>query len=126
LRKWTNDELDGIDTFDEIRIAPRQSDGTLRRSVIVWVVRVGDSLYVRSVLGRDAAWYRGTLIRHEARIEAGGVERDVRLVETSDGLDDEIDAAYREKYDGEPVIDVDNIVHSRAQAATLRLDPVDA
>ncbi|MFN2107909.1 MAG: DUF2255 family protein [Candidatus Promineifilaceae bacterium] len=34
---------------EELRIASLRSDGTLRKPVIIWVVRVGDDLYVRSV-----------------------------------------------------------------------------
>ena len=64
----------------------------------MWVVRDGDDLYVRSVNGRGSSWFRGALHRHEARIRAGGVEKDVSLVET-DVANDEVDAAYHAKYD---------------------------
>ena len=65
----------------------------------MWVVRDGDDVYVRSVNGRESAWFRGALDRrHEAHIRAGGVEADVSLVETDDA-DDAIDAAYHAKYD---------------------------
>jgi hypothetical protein len=36
---------------------------------------------VRSVNGRTAAWFRGTQVRHEGRIEAGGVAKDVKFVD---------------------------------------------
>ncbi|HKA11853.1 MAG TPA: DUF2255 family protein [Candidatus Dormibacteraeota bacterium] len=39
----------------------------------------GDDLYVRSVNGRGAAWFRGTQARHQGRIPTGGVEEDVGL-----------------------------------------------
>ena len=66
----------------------------------IWVVRHGDDLYVRSVNGRTAAWFRATQERHEGHIEAGGVEKDVTFVDvdTADDVDDQIDAAYRGKY----------------------------
>jgi len=48
--------------------------------VIIWVVRDGDELYVRSANGRDSAWFRGVQVRHEGRIWAGGVEKDVTFV----------------------------------------------
>jgi hypothetical protein len=59
-------------------------DGTLRRPVTMWVVRDGDDIYVRSVNGRDSSWFRGAQRRHESRIRAGGVEKDVTLIETDD------------------------------------------
>ena len=65
----------------------------------IWVVRHGDDLYVRSVNGRTSAWFRGTQVRHEGHIQAGGVEKDVTFMEESDpGINDQIDAAYRTKY----------------------------
>ena len=83
------------------RVADRvtASDGTLRKSVIIWVVRLGDDLYVRSVNGRTSGWFRGVQTRHEGHIQAGGVDKDVTFVEETDSeINDQIDAAYRTKY----------------------------
>ena len=60
-------------------------------------------------------------MRHEGRLWAGGVEKDVTLVETDEG-NDEIDAAYRAKYGRYPTI-VPHIVTPEARAATLKLVP---
>src|SRR5437763_5367003 len=101
MATWRKDELDKIERADELQIAPRRRDGTLRNPVTIWVVRVGDDLYVRSWRGRTAAWYRGTKVRHEGRIWAGGIEKDVTfvdVVEADDDIHDQIDAAYRTKY----------------------------
>lgn len=43
----------------------------------IWVVRHGDDLYVRSYRGRSGSWFRGTQVRHEGHIQAGGVDKDV-------------------------------------------------
>jgi hypothetical protein len=88
----------------------------------MWVVRAGNDLYVRSVNGRGSSWFRGAQARHEARIHAGGVEKDVRLIET-DGVGDAIDAAYRAKYGGRYPGIVPSIVTPEARAATLELVP---
>ena len=64
----------------------------------IWVVRLGDDLYVRSVNGRTGAWFRGTQVRHEGHIQAGGVDKDVTFVEADPGINDQIDEAYRTKY----------------------------
>src|SRR5881409_2722702 len=95
---WTSDELTKIGAADELEIASLRRDDTLRDPTTIWVVRLGDDLYVRSVNGRTAAWFRGTQVHHEGRISAGGVEMDVTFVDADRGLDDEIDAAYRTKY----------------------------
>jgi hypothetical protein len=64
----------------------------------IWVVRVDDDLYVRSVNGRTSDWFRRTQRRHEGRIRAGGVEMDVMFVEADADLEDRIEGAYRQKY----------------------------
>ena len=122
MTAWTNDELTRIASADELQIAPRRRDGTLRNPRTIWVVRHDDDLYLRSVNGRTSAWFRGAQVRHEAHIQAGGVDKDVRLVETDD-LNDQIDAAYRTKYRRYAASIIDTIVSPQARAATLRLVP---
>ena len=95
---WTSDELSKIEGADELEIASLRRDGQLRHATTIWVVRLGDDLYVRSVNGRASAWFRGTQVRHEGRIRAGGVEKDVTFAHADHDIDDEIDAAYRTKY----------------------------
>jgi hypothetical protein len=123
MTTWTSDELTKIGAAEELQIASVRRDGTLRNPVIVWVVRHGDDLYARSVNGPTAAWFRGTQTRHEGRVWAGGVEKDVTFVEETDpGINDEIDAAYRTKYRRYPSI-VPHIVTPEARSATLKLVP---
>lgn len=124
MAAWTSDELNQIGRAGELRIASMRRDGTHRNPVIIWVVRVGDDLYVRSVNGRGSAWFRGVQVRHEGHIRVGGVEKDVTFVET-DGdaqLHEQIDAAYRTKY-GYPSGPVDHITSPAAHAATIKLVP---
>jgi hypothetical protein len=119
---WTDDEVDTVGAAEELDLASVRRDGTLRRPVTMWVVRDGDDLYVRSVKGRGSSWFRGAQNRHEAHIRAGGVERDVTLVETDD-VDDELDTAYRTKYGRRYPSIVPSIVAPEARAATLKLVP---
>src|SRR5439155_1674412 len=55
---WTADELDRIGHAEGLEIAPGRSDGSLRRAVPIWVVRVGEELYIRSWRGDSGSWYR--------------------------------------------------------------------
>jgi hypothetical protein len=120
---WTNDELNKIGTAEELEIAPLRQDGTLRKPVTIWVVRVGDDLYVRSANGRASAWFRGVLARHEGRIQAGGVEKDVTFVEETDpAVNNQIDAAYLAKYRRYPQY-VSPMVTPDVRAATIKLTP---
>lgn len=124
MTAWTSEELDKIGTADELEIAPLRSDGTARRPVTIWVVRLGDDLYVRSYKGRGGLWFRAVQTRHEGRIRAGGVEKDVRFVDETDaGLNEQINAVYRSKYRGYGAQYVDPMVASEAQATTIKLVP---
>ncbi len=123
MTTWTSDELTKIGAADELRIASLRRDGTLRTPVTIWVVRHGDDLYVRSVNGRTAAWFRGTQTRHEGRIEAGGVEKDVTFVDGDPTLVAQIDTAYRAKYHRYAASIVNHVVGAEARSATLKLVP---
>ena len=122
MSTWTSDELDRIGAAEELAIASVRRDSTLRKPVTIWVVRHGDELYVRSVYGRGSSWFRGVQLRHEGHVRAGGVDKDVLLVETDD-MNEEIDAAYRAKYHRYAERIVGTIVSSEARAATLKLVP---
>ena len=122
MTAWTAEELAKIDAADELEIASLRADGTRRARTTIWVVRLGDDLYVRSVNGCTGTWFRGAQDRHEARIRAGGVGKDVLLVETDD-LGDEIDAAYRTKYRRYAASIVGSVLTPEARAATLKLIP---
>lgn len=125
MATWTSGELDTIGTAEELQLASLRRDDTLRHRVIIWVVRVGDDLYVRSVNGRTSAWFRGVLIHHAGRIWAGGIEKDVRFAEigAEDDLNDQIDAAYRTKYRRYAASIIDSITSSKARSATIKLVP---
>ena len=120
---WTSDELSRIGTAEELEIASRRSDGTLRKPVTIWVVRVEDDLYIRPVNGRTSAWFRGTQVRHEGRIQAGGVDKEVSFADADSELNDQIDAVYRTKYRRYADSIVNSVLTSKAQSATLKLVP---
>jgi len=122
MSRWARRELDAIDAAQELALASARGDGTLRRPVTMWVVRIGEEVYVRSVNGRGSAWFRGAQSRHQARIRAGGIEKDVSLVET-DEAGEQIDAAYQTKYGPRHPRIVPSIVAPHARAATLKLIP---
>ena len=124
MTAWTDGELTRIGAAEELQIASRRGDGRLRRPVTIWVVRHGDDLYVRSVNGRTAAWFRGTQVRHEGHIQAGGVSRDVSFVDVdAEDINNQIDAAYRTKYHRYPARYVDPMLAPEARSATIKLVP---
>jgi len=124
MTAWKSDELDRIADAEELQVAGRRSDGTLRAPVTIWVVRQGDDLFVRSFRGKAGRWYRGTQASHEGHIRSGGVDKDVRFVAESDeSINARIDAAYRTKYHDFEASIVDPILAAPARATTMRLVP---
>src|SRR5262245_22626817 len=82
MTAWTPDELPEIGVAAALKSGSPRRDDTLRNPVTLWVVRHGDDrhgddLYVRSVNGRTAAWFRGAKVCHKGRIQVGSVEKDV-------------------------------------------------
>ncbi len=120
MSDWDPEQLERIGAAEELQIAPANPDGSLRHYTTIWVVRVGDDLYVRSFRGPDGDWYRHAQQSKRGRIRAGGVERDVAFDLPSDVDHDAIDQAYRTKYARYPD-DVAPMVAPPAVASTLRL-----
>ena len=126
MTQWTSDELNRIGTAEELEIASLRGDDTLRNPVIIWVVRVGDDLYVRSVKGQISAWFRGVRTRYAGQIRAGGVVKDVTFVEeTEPGVNEQIDVAYRTKYRRYAASIVNTTLTPEARSATIKLVPRD-
>jgi hypothetical protein len=122
---WTSEELTKIGGAEELKLASMRRDDTLRKPVTMWVVRQGDHLYVRSVNGPTGAWFRGTQTRRQGHIRAGGVDKDVNFVsDTDDEVNDQIDAAYREKYRRYPDSIVNSVLTPAARSSTIELVPL--
>jgi hypothetical protein len=121
---WSETDLSQIDGHDEVRIASLSPDGTLSSGRIIWAVRLGDTVYVRSVNGPGSAWYRSTRHRHEGQLRAGSLTKDITMldVDHAGDIEDRIDAAYRAKYASYPG-PVARITASQARATTLQLVP---
>src|SRR5437879_3782689 len=102
---WTSDDLKAIAAADEIEMAPRRPDGTLGRFTTIWIVRVGDDVYVRSYRGPSGSWYRAALRTRSGHLRAGGIERDVTFDEEHGADPADVDHAYRAKYGRSSYVD---------------------
>ena len=120
---WATGELDRIAAAEELQLASRRRDGSLRPYVTMWVVRVGDEVYVRSAYGPDNPWYRRATASGVGRIRAGEVERDVSFADADPGVHGDIDAAYHAKYDRHGPRIVGTVVGPGAASVTIRLAP---
>lgn len=123
MAEWTTDELERIGGAEEIGIASRRADGTMRPFVTIWAVRAGDDIYVRSAHGSDNPWYRRALASGEGRIRARGAEHDVRFEDAEPSAHEAIDAAYHAKYDRYGARIVGSVAGEQVHGVTLRLVP---
>lgn len=123
MTAWTKDELSRIGGAEEVEVAAVTPDGSVRNRVTIWVVRNGDDLYVRSVRGREGAWFRAVNESRNGRIWAGGIERDVAFDEADPTSKDEIDAAYRSKYRRYAGRILNSCLTPEARSTTFRLVP---
>ena len=122
---WTDEELRGIGSATEVRIASRRPDGTLRPSVVIWGVRSGSGIFVRSAYGPGNGWFRRAVQSGEGRIAAGGIERDVTFEQLDPGspVQADIDAAYHAKYDSYGPKIVGSVVGPAAAGVTIQVLP---
>jgi hypothetical protein len=122
---WTDDELERVGNAEELQLASRRPDGTLRKFIIMWVVRDGDELFVRSAYGPDNPWYRRAIASGEGRIRAGGVERDAEFEHVAEdaAVHSTLDETYREKYRSHGEQIVDTVVGEHVHGVTIRLVP---
>jgi hypothetical protein len=96
---WTERELESVGDAQELELASRRADGSLRSFTTMWVVRVGGDVYVRSAGGPDRPWYRQAEASGAGRVRVGNVEAEVQFAGAAPETQDEIDAQYHAKYD---------------------------
>ena len=123
MSEWTSEDLTRIGNAEEVQVTSRRGDGTLRKPVTIWVVRDGDSLYVRSVKGPTGAWFRGTQERHEGRIRGGDADQDITFVDADHDIGDKVDAAYRAKYRRYAGSILNSVLTPQARSTTIQLVP---
>ncbi|MGO8726417.1 MAG: DUF2255 family protein [Streptosporangiaceae bacterium] len=126
MSTWSQEDLGLLGGAGEVEVSSVRRDGSLSRARTVWIVRVGDELYLRSVNGPDAAWYRSTRSRHQGRIEARGVARDVTWIDVDatgqPAVEPAVDAEYARKYRGSTSA-IAHITSPLARTTTMRADP---
>jgi hypothetical protein len=121
---WSAQELEQIGSAAELQIATKRADGTLRRWVPIWVVCVGDQVYVRTWYRRESGWFGHVLGSRRARIRVPGLEVDVAVEDVGEDkaeLHPGVDAAYHAKYARYGGPSVDRMTTDAAAATTLRL-----
>lgn len=125
MNTWRTEELRRIAETDDLHVSPFREDGrTYGTPTWIWSVVVDDSVYVRAYSGKSSRWYQAALRQKAGRIAAAGMTKEVAFEAVDGPIQDQIDAAYRTKYGGNPYLD--SMVSGRARAATVRVVPRDA
>ncbi|MET0788700.1 MAG: DUF2255 family protein [Cellulomonas sp.] len=120
---WTSDELRAIARVDELHVASRRPDGSLRPFVTIWFVVDGEDLYIRSAHGPENGWFRRARESGSGRVRVGPVEKDVVFEAADDAPHDALDAALHAKYDRYGPGPVGAIVGPAVVGVTLRAVP---
>jgi hypothetical protein len=119
---WTADQVTRVAAPQEVQVLPRRGDGSLRRPTTIWIVGIGDRLFVRSTNGRSAAWFRSAIASGSGQIVSGRGPVDVTFTEAAEADLAAVDAAYRGKY-GHYASIVDHLLEDGPRAATLQVHP---
>ncbi len=101
----------------EVRVVVRD-DGTEAR-IPIWVVTVGDAVFVRSYRGGQGKWYQHVLGRRRFPLELAGEDVVVEGRAASRDLLDEVSKAYLAKYASQP--ETPDMVSPPVVATTLEL-----
>jgi hypothetical protein len=122
MATWSADELQRIAATDDLHVSPFRADGiTNGTPTWIWSVVVDDQLYVRAYHGQASRWYQSAMAQRAGRITAAGGQWDVSFEAAPEDLNEVIDAAYRQKYPGNPYLS--HMIGSTARAATVQISP---
>jgi hypothetical protein len=106
----------------EIEIETRADRDAPAHRTIVWVVTDAADVFVRSVNGARARWYREATTRPEVTVHAAGRRIAARVVPAADEPSiARTSAALERKYAGDP--DLPSMLVPEILETTLRLEP---
>jgi hypothetical protein len=121
--RFMADVLDLLAQTEEVEIETRAPEGGPVHGTIIWVVVEGNEVFIRSVRGEDARWYREVTAAGEGALIVGRRRIPFRAVPAADPESvDRCSRALREKYVGVPGIRP--MLRPRVFPTTLRLEPV--
>ena len=114
-------ELAALERASEVKLETQAPNGPIRRTTI-WTVVDDDAVFIRSLRGETARWYREALANPAVALVVDG--RRVPATAIPAGDPDSIDRAsdgYRRKYAGDPA--VKTMIRPEILPSTLRLEP---
>ena len=114
-------DLTAIAQAEEVRIETRAADGTLHRTII-WIVEHDGQLYVRSVNGPEARWFREATADTAVALLVEGARYEAHVVPATDPASiDACSAGLRLKYKGD--YSLGSMLEAHTLPTTLRVVP---
>ncbi|HEN3615979.1 TPA: DUF2255 family protein [Yersinia enterocolitica] len=108
---------------DNLHIAPFREDGmTYGTPTWIWCVEVDGNLYVRAYNGQRSSWYQAALREKAGKIVAAGMTKEVRFEHVTGAANEQIDNAYKAKYQGSRYLG--HMVSDGSKNATIRIVPL--
>lgn len=108
--------------IEEIQIETRRSAENPVHRTIIWVVVLGDAVYVRSVRGKAGRWYKELTANPSGAIHMEGQRIPVHAVPVTDpNIIEQVSKEYLRKYRGSEYAPA--MVRDEVLDTTLRLDP---
>jgi hypothetical protein len=121
MASFPAEQLERIDQREEVEIETRAADGTVHR-VIIWVVVDEGEVFVRSVRGPKARWYRELMREGSGVLRVGEEHIAVRAIKApEESFVTRTTQALHRKYQGDPAVWA--MVREDVLETTVRLEP---
>ena len=115
-------DLTAIAQAEEVRIETRAADGAVHRTII-WIVEHDGQLYVRSVNGPNARWFREATADTAIALIVGKARYEAHVVPATDPASIEAcSAGLRAKYKGD--YSLGSMLEADTLPTTLRVVPM--
>lgn len=122
MPSWDREFLERIVESDDLHVSPYRADGvTYGTPTWIWCVAVDGELYVRAFNGRASRWYQSAIEQGAGRITVASAQIDVTFTAAPAEINDQVDAAYAQKYRGSQYLPP--MVTEKTRAATVKITP---
>lgn len=123
MSRWTTQDARNLTAPEEVRVATRRRDGSLRSPRIIWVVRSGDRIFIRSTNGRSADWFRGAIATGSGQLLVPGPPTTSRSPRSSTTAPSSSSTPPTGAKYGRYASIVDHLQGEEPRAATLEVHP---
>jgi hypothetical protein len=116
--------LEMLGRVREVRIETTSIDGATNHRTIIWIVTAGDEVFIRSVNGATARWYREVRQRPDAILHAEGAPIPVSVVLAADPDSiQQVSDAFKAKYGPRSPGSTASMLQPHTLETTLRVEP---